>query len=117
MSYKLYVGLPAGADGAPRFVFSSADAAAPVVLRASGHGALLLEGQLAAVAGMRHGGRRRAVLPPRLGFGAAGNERVPAFSTLLCFMELLPKPAEAPQREEPALPEVLEPRWEDDLEE
>ena len=89
--YKLYVGSPVSAtDGAPRFVFSASDAAAPLVMGGAGHGAVLLQGQLAALAGMRRGGRRRAVLPPRMGFGATGNDRVPPWSTLLCFMELLP---------------------------
>ena len=89
--YKLYVGSPASAaDGAPRFVFSASDAAAPLVMGGAGHGSVLLQGQLAALAGMRRGGRRRAVLPPRLGFGATANDRVPPWSTLLCFMELLP---------------------------
>jgi hypothetical protein len=90
--YKLYVVLPPGVGGAPRFVFAHADAAAPLSLRADGAGALLLDGQLAALAGMRRGGRRRAVLPPRLGFGSDGNALVPAAATLLCFLEVLPEP-------------------------
>ncbi len=93
--YKLYVVLPVSdrGGGAPQLAFSEADVAKPLTLRADGHGALLLDGQLLALAGMRHGGRRRAVLPPRLGFGASGNERVPSFATLLCFLELLPPPS------------------------
>ena len=113
--YKLYVALPPGPDGAPRFVFSSSDAATPLHLLASGHGAVLLEGQTAALAGMRHGGRRRAVLPPRLAFGAAANERVPAFSTLLCFLELLPAD-HRPRSSSAAATRAEPPRWDDELE-
>ena len=113
--YKLYVGSPAsGVDGAPRFVFSASDAAAPVAMSGAGHGAVLLEGQLAALAGMRRGGRRRAVLPPRLGFGATPNERVPPWSTLLCFMELLPAPQRVPPRREAG--ERSDAQLEDELE-
>ena len=111
--YKLYVGSPASAaDGALRFVFSSSDATAPVVMGGAGHGAVLLQGQLEALAGMRRGGRRRAVLPPRLGFGATANDRVPPWSTLLCFMELLPA-RQPPGRDahDAVLPDA---RWEDD---
>lgn len=96
MLYKLYVASPPGPRGAPRFVYSQSDAAAPLVLRADGAGAVLLPGQVAALAGMTHGGRRRAVLPPRLAFGARANDRVPAFSTLLFFVELLHPPGAAP---------------------
>lgn len=113
--YKLYVGSPAStADGAPRFVFSVSDAAAPVVMGGAGHGALLLPGQLAALEGMRRGGRRRAVLPPRLGFGATANDRVPPWSTLLCFMELLPaqQPPGRGADDVAVLPDAL---WEDEL--
>ncbi len=93
LRYKLYAALPPGPRGAPRFVFAHADAA-PLQLRANGQGALLLDGQLLALQGMRRGGRRRAVLPPRLGFGADANDLVPAFATLLCFLEVLPLPAQ-----------------------
>jgi hypothetical protein len=53
----------------------------------------------ALLAGMRAGGRRKAVLPPWLGYGAAGVRRtlsarhaivVPPNATLLFFLEALP---------------------------
>jgi hypothetical protein len=55
-------------------------------------------------AGMRSGGRRKAVLPPSLGYGAAGVRRqlsarhaivVPPNATLLFFLETLPSDVDA----------------------
>jgi FKBP-type peptidyl-prolyl cis-trans isomerase FkpA len=49
----------------------------------------IIPGFSQAVTGMRVGGQRRAIIPPNLAYGAAGNQSVPGNTTLVFEIELL----------------------------
>lgn len=58
------------------------------------------------IAGMRVGGRRRLVVPPRLGYGSeARADRIPANSTLVFDIQLVGV-SEAPERVDPRAPRL-----------
>jgi FKBP-type peptidyl-prolyl cis-trans isomerase FkpA len=95
----MYLAPPAVGEP-PQFLFSQATErdASRFVLGAKMEREGVLPGISAAVRGMRAGGRRKAVVPPALGFGAAGKSQrmglrtitVPPNATLLFFLELPP---------------------------
>lgn len=97
IKYKLFALVPRSEKEGVRFVFSQS--AKPVVMRMNGEGAILLPGQLDTLQGMRRGGQRRAVIPPSLGFGSTPRETIPAFATLLFFVEMLELPGAEERRQ------------------
>lgn len=52
-------------------------------------GGRLIPGFEQALVGMREGGRRRAIIPPNLGYGAGGTGGIPPNSTLIFDLEII----------------------------
>jgi len=67
--------------------FDSSDGSTPLTFTlGSGQ---VIEGFDRGVTGMKVGGARRVVMPPSLGYGAARNNSIPPYATLVFEMELV----------------------------